>query len=599
MGTGSLGAVAVAGGAFVLALVVTAILTAGLRRVLLRLGWVDTPRADRWHRTPVPRPGGPAIVAVILVGFTVLMPRPWSPQIWGVLAGGMFVFLVGLTDDIVDLPNPLKLTLLIVGATIPIPFGISFVGVPAPFGSLLAMLWILVITNAVNWLDNMDGLAAGVSAIAAGTLAILSMAFADRVGSVAATLVAGANVGFLFFNFSPARIFMGDSGSSFLGFTLATLTLLGSAQYVSNVLLTLIVPLMVLSIPIFDSAVVTLTRAFHGRRLFQGGKDHPSHRLVVMGLSERQAVLYLYGLSAISAAAALVTSQLGLWTGLVLTGMLACTFVALGIGLTRIQVYEEPMPPNGTAMVVLSKLSHIRRLFEITVDLVLIPVAYLTAYLLRYEGTIPPGSIERVGQSLPIVVGVKMVFLYIAGSYKGDWRYVGLLDLVTLARATAIGSAAIVAGLFIWTGLGGYSRAVFVIDWVLTFGLLAGMRVSVRLIREYLASQSVQGKRVLIFGAGQGGVLLLQEIRSNPSVSYRPIGFVDDDPVKRGTVIRGLPVLGGRHAIPALVAQHGIEEVILSAPSLTTQEIDRIALICRESGVPCRQTRSVLEPMRE
>ncbi len=583
--------------AFLFGMLVTVALTEVLRRILLQFGWVDLPTADRWHRLPVARPGGPAIAAAIMIGVMVFVPRPWSLHMWGWIVGGAFIFLVGLIDDIVDLPNPLKLTLLITGASVPLLFGVTFTVLPPLVGTPLAMLWILGLTNAVNWLDNMDGLAAGVGAIASITLVGLSATFTDPVVAAAAALVAGACVGFLFFNFNPARIFMGDSGSGFLGFTLAMLTLLGAAQHVRNVLLALLVPVMVLSIPIFDTAVVTLARLLSGRRLFQGGTDHPSHRLVVLGLSERAAVLYLWGLSALSAGAALITSRLGLWTGLLLAGMLACGFAALGMVIMRVRVYQQPAAPDPAAPVVLWQMMHKRRLLEIVLDLVLLYVAYSGAYLLRFEGTIPPALVQRISQSLPVVISIKLTLFYALGIYRGDWRYVGLLDLLTLIRASIVASLACVAVLYLWTGLLGYSRSVFVIDWVLTVGLLSAMRVSIRMLQEFFASCGGRGKRVLIFGAGQGGVLLLQELRSNPSLCCYPVGFVDDDPVKQGGIIRGLRVLGARRDITALISEHRIEEVVVAVPSLPPHELERLVLICREAGVVCRVMRPLLAPL--
>lgn len=582
--------------AFLFALIVAALLTELGRRVLLRLGWVDAPRVDRWHSRPIPRPGGPAIVTAVLLGIALLVPRPWSLQVWGLLAGSIFVFGVGLIDDLVDLANPPKLTLLIIAAAVPPFFGVTFGSLPAPLGAVLALLWVLAITNAMNWLDNMDGLTAGVSAIVAATLAILSAAFGDYTGSVIAALVAGACAAFLYFNFSPARIFMGDSGSGFLGLTLGVLALQGTAQHVTNVGLAVIVPLMILSIPIFDSAVVTLARLFGGRRLFQGGRDHPSHRLVVLGLSEGRAVLHLYTLSLMAGGAALLASRLGVWTGLVLAGALASTLTAMGIVLMRVRVYEEQEHWLNGTRTVLAQVVHKRRLLEMLLDLVLISVAYLASYLLRFEGAIPPWLVHNIAQSLPLVIGIKIGVLYVSGVYRGDWRYVGLLDLVRLARATALASLALVAVLFIWTRLVGYSRAAFIIDWMLTFGLLATMRVSIRLFQEYVASQRILGKRVLIAGAGQGGGLLLAELRNNPALDYRPVGFIDDDPLKQNAIIWGLPVLGSSRDIPPITEKHRIEEVLVAAPSMRAEDLARISLICEEAGVRCRPMQAPLAP---
>ncbi len=580
---------------FAFGLLLTVILTAGLRRLLLRFGSVDLPSPDRWHRRPVARPGGPAIVAVVLAGVALFVPQPWSPFLVGWLAGGVFLFAVGLIDDLIDLSNPLKLTLLIIGAAIPVILGVTVRALPPVAGTPIAMLWILGLTNAVNWLDNMDGLAAGTSAIAAGTLMALSGGFGDQSTGFSAALVAGACIGFLYFNFSPARVFMGDSASGFLGLTLAVLALSGPTRRTADVLLTLLVPVMILSIPIFDTAIVALTRIFSGRRLFQGGSDHPSHRLVVLGMSERQAVLALWGLSALSAAAAVTASRLGTPTALVLAGVLACGFTALGLVIVRARVYDDASVPMGAAQVVLVRLVHKRVLLAIVLDTILVSVAYISAYLLRFEGTIPTQYARIIAESLPVIIGVKLTLFYALGVYRREWRYAGLLDVMTLVRAAVVASVVCVAALFLLTGLRGYSRSVFALDWVLTVGLLAGMRISIGMLEEYFASLAARGHRVLIFGAGRGGMLVVQELRSNPALACHPVGFIDDDEAKRGVFIRGIPVLGTRRDLHALVAEHRIEEVLVAVPSLTAKEIDRIVLRCHEAGVACRVVRPLFE----
>jgi UDP-GlcNAc:undecaprenyl-phosphate GlcNAc-1-phosphate transferase len=187
---------------------------------------------------------------------------------------------------------------------------------------------------------------------------------------------------------------------------------------------------------------------------------------------------------------------------------------------------------------------------------------------------------------------------YSLGQYRTKWRYVGLLDVLAFLRASLFASLACVGVLFLVTGLRGYSRAALVLDWILTFGLLAGMRLSLRILEEYFISLRARGKRVLIFGAGRGGVLLLQELRTNPSLACNPVGFVDDDTLKQGDIIRGLPVLGTCRDIPALAVQHRIQEVLVAAPSLTADAVDRIALVCSEARIDWRVVRRLLEPAR-
>ncbi|MDR7481721.1 MAG: hypothetical protein QN183_09075 [Armatimonadota bacterium] len=582
----------------------TFLLTLGIRAIAPRLGLVDRPREDRWHRRPAPRLGGVAIY----LGFTLpllLFTGPGARQTpAALLVGGAFVFLVGLIDDLRSLENRPKLTLLIVSAFLPVVLGVRFELLLPLLGVPLAAFWILGATNAFNWLDNMDGVAAGVAVIAAAGLLVLSL---DGTGHVAlpALLLAATALGFLPHNFPPARVFMGDCGSGFLGFTLATLAVLGSHRNVGSVLLTVLVPGLILAVPIFDSATVTVLRLVHRRPLFQGGRDHPAHRLVTLGLPERKAVVLLYALSTAAGAAGLAVRGLDILTGLIVSVLLAMGFAALGLVLAEVRVYEgggaggdgdgrgARIPLNGQTALPAPFLQK-KWIAVMLADLVLAPTAFVAAHLLRFEGTLPPTVAGAVAQALPLVVAVKVAVLALMGIYRGAWRYAGALDLVRLAQSATLGSAAAVAVLWVWTGLVGLSRTALILDWLLTVVLLGASRFSLRIIREYLVAQAVRGRPVLIFGAGSGGVLLVQELRQNPSLGYRPVGFVDDDPGMRGAVVQGLRVLGSRRELGELVRRYGVEEVLVAVPSAPPEVVEEVVGACRAAGARARVAGFVL-----
>src|SRR5205807_2325214 len=426
-----------------------------------RLGMVDRPRDDRWHRRPVPRAGGVALYFTVTAGWLLVAWRSHTAPagLPAVLVGGTAIFLVGLMDDLVRLENRPKLVLLVVCAALPVALGVRFAAVSPAWGAAVAFLWILGATNAFNWLDNMDGVAGGVGLIAGANLALVAVSTGRLDVAVPAGLVAGACAGFLAHNFPPARLFLGDSGSGFLGLTLATLSVVGPYHHVPNLVLAVLPPVLILAVPLFDTAVVTVQRVLNGRRLFQGGKDHPAHRLVAL-------------------------------------------------------------------------------------DVVMVAASFVTAHLLRFEGRLPPGVAMALAQGLPLVVVVKTASLYLSGLYRGVWRYAGMLDVVRLAEASGAGSAVAALGLLLAMHLQNISRAALVFDAVLTFVLLAGARFSTRLVREYLNAHRATGRRVLLFGAGASGTMLLGLLRENPHLGYRPVGFIDDDPLKRGLAINGLPVMG-------------------------------------------------------
>jgi len=583
LGGGLPAAVLIMGAAAAVSLALTHL----LRVLLLRTGSVDYPRTDRWHRLPIARPGGPALFAAWMVVLVLLVPAGVRQRLLPVAAVAGAFFALGLIDDLLRLQTLPKLLLLIVAACLPPALGVRFEMFPPALGVPLTIFWVLGITNAFNWLDNIDGLAAGIAAIAGGLLLMQVLLAGDAALAAGAALTAGVALGFLAFNFHPARVFMGDSGSGFLGSLLAVLPVAASAQAVGNLVTTLVVPILLLSVPIFDTAMVTLMRLRGGRPLLRGGTDHPSHRLVALGLSERRAVFNLYVLSALAGGVGLAASRLDLLSALVLTAVALALFTALGFVLSRVRVTPRQEASAGVG-VILVQVMHKRRILEMLVDVTLILAAYLGANLLRFEGTLPTSITATLPLVLPGLVAIKMSVLYLMGVYRGEWRYAGFLDVVLLLRAATLASLVAVAVLVLTTRLVNVSRAALILDWLLTVVFLSGARLSIRLLQEMLAAQRSAGRPVLLFGAGEGGLLLLAELRNNPALGLRPVGFLDDDPSKQGRQLRGIPVLGTRRDIPELVRRLKIAEVVVAAPSMARNDLEAVQTICAEAGVRCR-----------
>src|SRR5476651_1482280 len=259
-------------------------------------GWVVYPRNDRWHTKPTALMGGIGIF--ISFSIAVFVTGTISGFVtWTIYCAALIMFIIGLIDDIKEVKPVFKLLGQIACSFLLIYHGYTFGGGLLSWAGIpLTFIWVIGITNAINLLDNMDGLAGGISAIIATICGVLGILNGEYNLAVMAFSIAGATIGFLFYNFKPARIFMGDSGSLFLGFSLSFLSVavqskLGS----SSAILVLLIPISLMAIPIMDTTLVTIKRLAAGRRIDQGGKDHTSHRLVALGLSEKKAVLILYG----------------------------------------------------------------------------------------------------------------------------------------------------------------------------------------------------------------------------------------------------------------------------------------------------------------
>ncbi len=299
---------------FIVALGIVLLLTPGVGRFARFLGVVDEPgETRRVHVRPVPRLGGIALLLGIFVPALAFLPVDGPYR--GILLGAAVATTVGAIDDFRGLPWFAKLGGQLSAAAIAVGFGVGvdrltfpllgsqelpeWVGVPA------TMLWILAIMNMVNFLDGMDGLAAGICAIAGSTFALIGLSLGDPNAALLSAIVAGACFGFLHHNFYPARIFMGDSGALLLGFLLAAVSVEGLIK--TAALATLVLPLLVLAIPIIDTSFVVAKRVKHGRPLYAADRTHLHHRFLNIGFSQPRAVTYMYAWCAILAAAALAT----------------------------------------------------------------------------------------------------------------------------------------------------------------------------------------------------------------------------------------------------------------------------------------------------
>lgn len=278
---------------FLMALSITALSIPWVRRLAVRTGFVDSPTQRKLHSTPTPLMGGVAIFGGAMLAIIAFVPE-FPNTVAGVLLSLTVVAFIGLLDDRFDLPAWTKLAAQFVGFLILTFFDIH-VKLPLPdiLNYVITFLWLAGISNAINFLDNMDGLSAGVSGVAAAFITLLGLQNDQFLVAGLAAAVLGATIGFLRFNFKPAQIFMGDAGALFLGFLLALLGL--QLRFPANSsFVTWMVPIFILALPIFDTTLVVVSRLRRGVSPVTAGKDHLSHRLVQRGFSQREAVLLLY-----------------------------------------------------------------------------------------------------------------------------------------------------------------------------------------------------------------------------------------------------------------------------------------------------------------
>lgn len=303
------------------------------RQIAMRLGVVDKPSQRKIHQDHKPMMGGLAIYLGLALSLLLFSPPQHLVEFGTVLAGAAFLALVGLMDDRYNLGIRIRLLAMIIATLALLVAGIQIRLFGSPFIDIpLTILWVLTVTNATNFMDNMDGLTAGFSAIGAFFFMVIALTQGLTLVSSLAAALLGSAVGFLIYNFNPSNIFMGDMGALVLGFILAVLgiKLKFGAQPLS---ITWMVPLLVLALPLFDICLVVITRLLEGRSPAQAGKDHTSHRLMSLGLSQRQTLFILYGACVYFGLMALIVSaappDIALGVGLANFALLGILFVVM------------------------------------------------------------------------------------------------------------------------------------------------------------------------------------------------------------------------------------------------------------------------------
>ncbi len=339
-----------------------------------------------------------------------------------------------------------------------------------------------------------------------------------------------------------------------------------------------------------------------GRKASQGGRDHTSHRLVALGLSERAAVLMLYAFAVVAGLLSLLVVQLPFTQSFAVIAIFIVVLTIIGVYLSKVQVYErqdaELAQKNNAVFGFLVNISYKRRVFEVLLDGILITLSYYAAYVFLFGSFEEGPNWDLFVKTLPLVIVLKLTAFLVVGVYRGLWRYTSIGDFVTFAKAVALGTIlSVLAVLFLYR-FQYFSRSVFALDAIILLFAVAGSRTAFRFIRQVLPlPTATDGRKVLIYGAGDGGEMVLRELRNNPEWNYQPIGFVDDDPLKKDKVIHGLRVFGGNGSLPEICREREVGEILISTRSFSPERIKEVREICRDIDVELKRAQLKIEPV--
>ena len=590
-------------------------LTPLVRRLAQAMGVVDQPGARKIHTAPVPLLGGVSVIAA--VGLTILAAIAFEQvtsqnlpfdisAVKPIVLGGALVFCVGVWDDCRPLPVWLKFALQAVAAGVAIGHGIRVNHISLFGGSGLhlgvwglpiSFLWLIGITNAFNLLDGLDGLATGLAMIIAASNATFFYLLGDTQDVLLLLILLGALLGFLRYNFNPATIFLGDSGSLVIGYVLAATALSGTQKSVTT--LAVVVPLLVFGLPIADT-LLSMTRRFLSslhllqsskvrlkdrllctQAMFAADKRHIHHRLLALGLSHRNAVLLLYGI-ALGLSSLALLSVLAQYRN---AGMMLITFGAITyIGVRKLGYDEVVLLRSGTVLRWYEQAKVNRPLCHVLIDMALISLAYWGAFLLKYDAFRPQAMHVWYVQAFPIKLCVHLLFFYLMGVYRGVWRAIGIRDLIRVEGALLQASALSYSLALLAMPPAG-SLSFFCIDTILMGTLIVGVRCGYRILDTLRSPQHTNSGAALIYDAGPRGQLILRELQQNPSCGLHPVGFLDDDATLHGRTVDCVPVLGAMDDLKTVIEHRPVGCLIISSDQILDFRLHRMAVVCREWNI--------------
>jgi UDP-GlcNAc:undecaprenyl-phosphate GlcNAc-1-phosphate transferase len=527
-----------------------------------------------------------------------------------IFIGATVVFGTGLWDDVRPLPVWVKLLCQAVAAAVAIGYGIRvnhlslFGGSSFDLGIWavpVSFFWILGITNAFNLLDGLDGLVSGLAIIIAAANALVLYALGDMQMMLLLLVLFGALLGFLPYNFNPATIFLGDSGSLVIGYILSVTAISSTQNSVTS--LAVVIPLLLFGLPIVDTllsmarrlaASVKLHQASSTRlkdrircagAMFEADRQHIHHRLLALGFSHRHAVLVLYGIALAMATLAML-SVLAQYrnAGMLLIAAGAATYA----GIRRLGYDEIEFFPTGAVLRWYEQTRVNRRLVRVLIHAMLVALAYWGAFLLKYDHVRSSALYTWYLHAFPIHLVMQFLFFYLMGLHRGVWRTFGVRDLMCISGALLQANMLSYIVALLHVPPEGALR-FFLIDTLLLGALILGVRSAYRVLSIHRSHAMASGRDTLIFDAGPCGQSILRELQQNPDCGLRPIGFLDDNHTLHGHTVDRLPVLGSIDDLRTIVDHYPVSCLILPENRMSELNLRSITGLCQGRNIAIMQ----------
>lgn len=615
--------------AFLQTLLLSLMATPLTKKLAALVGAVDVPNDRKVHSQPTPRLGGLAICGTLF--FTLAMYYFLFPQLFhyifsdsttslmtpdqGILLAGamLMVFILGVWDDIKTLePAPKFLVQFIAasmiyfaGFEIDLVAGLESSGIfnlDLLISYPLTVVWIVGITNAINLIDGLDGLASGVAIISLSTMATISFIYGQIGIGVTCLLLGGSIMGFLWYNFRPATIFLGDSGSLFLGFALALLSIASYTK--TSTAFAVLIPVFVLGLPIIDTLLSMIRRFFSWflpssdknaedfstttilKSMFRADKSHIHHQLINRGLSHRNTVLVLYVVSLLFGLGALLVSMTEQFDTTI--GILLLLAVAIKMGVRQLRYNEIDLFRNGIFLTFYNAVIINKRHGLKLLDSLFTLFAFAGAHYLLYPDIVGPMADNQydVATIMGTIFVGQTCLLWLSGLYKESIRHLGIADIINSIKAVAL--AVTFTGLlhyFFLQAIIDFSFAAYILDFYFLGTLILGMRLSFHLLKYLFHRSRANKRRVLIYGAGEQGMMALQLLLNANSTQYTPVGFLDENPAMENRMVNGFSVFGGHWKLERLIRTKNIDELHIADPDIKPEVMGRVKDIAQKNGL--------------
>ena len=595
------------------------LLTPLVKRLAISFDVVDKPGTRKIHVNTIPRMGGLAIfggIAVSLAFFAIFnhsdfLDLFFSKGYFNILVGSIIMMVLGIIDDKKGLNAKVKFCVQFAVAIYVVSQGLRVEQITNPFGEPfrlgfwsypVTVLWIVGITNAINLSDGLDGLASGISLIVSVTMFAISLNSGILGMVVMSAALTGALLGFLKYNFNPAQIFMGDTGSLLLGFLLATLSIKGAL--VSSTTASILIPFIALGLPIFDTLFAFLRRIITGKNPFSADKEHVHHRLLSFGLNQKQTVTILYitcilfcgiafALTAAQnemAASLLLIFGVIIYTGIRRLGYIETILVRLKHERYRQKkklykaLYYEPEKE----LPLWYRLSAKKIIFEVIADFSFILVSLFLTRMFVEGLPALSADIHQFRNQLIITCLCCFGSFAVFGFYRAMWRYINLDAIGRSVKGVTLGALLTYFALVFFQPSLGLQPRHLILFWVFLLLLVSASRFLFNFYATYQKRELTRlsgGERVLIYGAGDRGEVILSSLIKEDVLDYKPIGFVDDNPAKQNREILGYAVLGDISSLESIVVANRVQRIIVSSPFVNGNREGVLKEVCRKHNV--------------